>query len=194
LRAGWWWWRRIMGVARGRPTPWWWRNHWHTTDQQPKRYPNCHGQRRQSRRKAHATMRSHERLLHDSCANPPTDSSTAIIHAKKRLPGPAILCEQCRAGRGDSTLARLPRRDGADRRLVRGHTRPPCRRRDHGVFQRPAADSRSGKTGNRDGGGDARDDASPYCAPVGGTVTTSASGSAFLGARRPWARSTSALT
>jgi adenylate cyclase len=36
-----------------------------------------------------------------------------------------------------------------------------CRRRDHGLFQRPAADPRSGKTGNRDGGGDARDDASP---------------------------------
>jgi hypothetical protein len=62
-----WWERRIMGIARGRPRRWrWWRNHWHTTDQQPKRYPNCHGQRRQSRRKAHATMRSHERLLRNS--------------------------------------------------------------------------------------------------------------------------------
>jgi hypothetical protein len=65
-----WWWRRIIGIARGRPRRRWWRNHWHTTGQQPKRYSNCKDSRKQSRRKAHATRRSHKRVLRNSFADP----------------------------------------------------------------------------------------------------------------------------
>ena len=39
------WGRRIMGIVRDKPTWRWRRNRWHTTDQQPKRYPKCPGKR-----------------------------------------------------------------------------------------------------------------------------------------------------
>ncbi len=54
------------------------------------------------------------------------------------------------------TAARLPRRHGPHRARARRHAGALCRRRDHGVLQRPGADGTTGRERGAHGAGDAR--------------------------------------
>src|SRR5947208_15606143 len=70
------------------------------------------------------------------------------------------------AGRSTSRFTRLPLSDGPVDRRPRRYARPFRRRRDPGLFQRSAADARTGQAFRADGVGDAR----TFCAATRAVV------------------------